>query len=101
MHNFQRTSSDFNENQPKEGRKIFYFFNFVTWYQNHKQIVVYISQVNYFPKIEDHISLENGKFDFLKLIFITEDNDKWNFHFLNPFLPPPHEVRSRFVSGCI
>ena len=32
----QRTSSDFNENQPKEGRKIFYFFNFVSWYQNHE-----------------------------------------------------------------
>ena len=29
-------TSDFNENQPKEGRKIFYFFNFVSWYQNHK-----------------------------------------------------------------
>ena len=31
----ERTSRDFNENQPKEGRKIFYFFNFVRWYLNH------------------------------------------------------------------
>ena len=30
----QRSSGDFNENQPKEGRKIFHFFNFVSWYQN-------------------------------------------------------------------
>ena len=32
----QKTSSDFNENQPKEGRKIFHFFNFVSWYQNYE-----------------------------------------------------------------
>ena len=25
-------------------------------------------KVNYFPKIEDYIGLENGKFEFLKLI---------------------------------
>ena len=25
-------------------------------------------KVNYFPKIEDHISLKNGKFEFLKFI---------------------------------
>ena len=95
-----RTSSDFNENQPKEGRKIFYFFNFVSWYQNHKLIVVYIyPKVNYFPKIEDYISLENGKFEFLKLILSLKTMINGTF-FLNP-PPPPHEERSRFVSGCI
>ena len=34
--NILRTSSDFNENQPKEGRKVCYFFNFVSWYQIHE-----------------------------------------------------------------
>ena len=38
----ERTSLDFNENQPKEGTKIFYFLNFVGWYLNHYQIVVCI-----------------------------------------------------------
>ena len=66
---FKGPLSDFNENQPKEGRKIIYFFNFVRWYQNHELTVVYIyTKVNYFLKIEDHINLENGKFEFLKLI---------------------------------
>ena len=48
-----RTSSDFNENQPMEGRKYFIFFNFVSWYPNHKQIY---PKVTYFQNIEDHIS---------------------------------------------
>ena len=48
----ERTSRDFNENQPKEGRKIFYFFNFVRLYQNHQQIVVYIPKLIIFIKLK-------------------------------------------------
>ena len=59
----QRTSMDFNENQFKEGGKIFYFFNFVRWHLNHYQIVGY-PKVNYFRKFEDHISLKNVKREF-------------------------------------
>ena len=33
-------------------------------------------KVNVFPKIEDYISLENGKFEFFVIYFIIEDNDK-------------------------
>ena len=33
-------------------------------------------KVNYFSKIEDHIILENGQFEFLKTYFIIENNDK-------------------------
>ena len=32
--------------------------------------------LNYFSKIEDHIILENGKFEFFKTYFIIENNDK-------------------------
>ena len=30
-------------------------------------------KVNYFLKIEDHINLENGKFEIFQTYFITED----------------------------
>ena len=48
----QRTSGDFNENHPKEGRKIFYFFNFANWYQNYEYIVVYIPKLIIFLRLK-------------------------------------------------
>ena len=56
-------------------------------------------KVNYFLKIEDHINLENGKFEFLKPILSLKTMINRIFFFWT--LPPPHEARSRFLSGCI
>ena len=59
------------------------------------------SNVNYFPKIEDHFSQENDKFEFLKLILSLKTMINRTFFFCT-LPPPPHEARSRFVSsGCI
>ena len=54
-------------------------------------------KVNYFLKIEDHINLENGKFEFVKLTLLLKTMMN-RISFLNP---PPHEARSRFLSGCL
>ena len=72
-------------------------------------------KVNYFPKIEDHISQENDKFEFLTLILSLKTVINRLSFFLNP--PPPkrevalsvvvydnyqyfHQAASRFMGGC-
>ena len=71
-------------------------------------------KVNYFLKIEDHINLENGKFEFLKLILSLKT--MMNRIFFEPFPPPMkrevafsvvvydnyqylHQAASRFMWG--
>ena len=89
---YRRASSDFNENQPKQGRKIFYL--------NHEQIVAHIPKFIIFIKLKIISAWKMiNNLIYFKINFIIEDNDRQNFLFLNP--SPPHEARSRFLSGCI
>ena len=49
---------------------MFYFFNFVRWYLNHFQVVVYIPKLIIFIN-EDLISLKDVKFEFLKVVILS------------------------------
>ena len=80
----ERTFSDFNV---KEGRKVFCFFNFVSWYQT---FFIYIPKSIIFLKfkiIQVSYSLKNDKFEFLKLILSLKT--MINRTFFEPSPPPP------------
>ena len=97
LYAFQRTSSDFNKNQSMEGIEIFsQLWLLVPSSKAYpKASSKAYPKVNHFNKIEDYISLENYKFEFLNIILIIEDiqdSDKQHrFFFFFFFLTPMNQ----------